>query len=197
MQEIILASSSPRRMEILKDLEIAYRVEEPSFDEEDYINKNLKQNDDFCELAKRLSFFKGESVAKSFPNNLVLSADTIVVVQERILGKPNNLHQAYEYLGLLSGKAHKVITGFSLMHINYNYFFSDHELTHVYVKELTEKDINRYLKEEYVMDAAGAYKIQSFFFKYIDKIEGFYHNVMGLPASRVYKAINVFFNKHY
>jgi len=193
LQEIILASSSPRRKEILEDLGIPHLIVASSINEEMVLSDNLKINYDLSNLAMKLSFLKAECVAKSFPNRLVLGADTFVAIQNQILGKPENLHQAYEYLRLLSGKVHQVITGFSIININRGYCLSDYDLTNVYVKDLLENDIKDYCKNENVLDAAGAYKIQSFLTKYVDKIEGFYHTVMGLPVSKVYRAISYFY----
>ncbi len=185
--KIILASSSPRRKELLQEMEIPFDAVHPNVNESITINMDLKQRD-VQQIAMGLSMLKALSVAKDYPSRLVLGADTLVSVDGDILGKPKNIKDGRRFLKLLSGRKHQVITGISWVHQLKRYSFTENALTHVYVNHLSDRNIEDYLESEKVLDAAGAYKIQGMFFKYINKLDGFYHNVVGLPMSLVYQS---------
>ncbi len=184
--KIILASSSPRRIELLQEMGIPFDAVHPNVNES-IINMDSRQKD-VQQVAIDLSMLKALAVARDYPRRLVLGADTLVSVDGEILGKPKDIEDGRRFLKLLSGRKHQVITGISWVYQLKNYSFSEYALTHVYVHRLSDREIEDYLESEAVLDAAGAYKIQGAFFKYIKKLDGFYHNVVGLPMSLVYQS---------
>lgn len=185
-KNIILASSSPRRKALLEKAGIVFKVRVSHADEE--IPGNIRAEGAPIYLAER----KAEIVQKlSADNELILAADTIVLLRDKILGKPENDQHAKEILRLLSGKAHQVITGVCLLHGEKKIMFS--ETTKVYFYHLTEAQINYYVENYHPMDKAGAYAIQEWLgLTGIEKIEGDYFNVVGLPIGRVIKEIEKF-----
>lgn len=180
---IILASKSPRRQELLSKMGFDFRVVLKEVDE---------SYPDGLEPAD-IALFISEKKAKAFDESLskgeiVLTADTIVAIDGKILGKPEDEDHAFEMLSLLSGKKHDVFTGVSLLKDGSLYSFS--ELTEVYFNELTEEQIRYYISTFKPFDKAGAYGIQEWIgLVAIDKLHGSYSNVMGLPTHRVYKEL--------
>lgn len=185
-KNIILASSSPRRKELLKRAGISFTIRVSHANEDVPLNLDLERVPEF--LAEK----KAEIVQKSSQSNeLILAADTIVLLNGEILGKPENEPHAKEILKKLSGKAHKVITGVCLYKGARKRIFS--ETTLVYFYDLTTAQINYYVKNFRPYDKAGAYAIQEWIgLTGIQKIEGDYFNVVGLPVSRVIKEIEGF-----
>ena len=197
---MILASGSPRRREILKEAGYKFDVipsnatEEASYKRPAYFVQELAtlKTNDVC--AKVLSedepyedgkYKKGEV--------LILGADTVVCLLDEILGKPKNEKDAFTMLKNLSGKRHCVYTGVSLIRIVDGKVVNRRSMyvrTAVLVSSLTDHEINEYIKTGECMDKAGAYAIQGKFAKHIEKIEGNYANVVGLPINEVYKLIN-------
>jgi septum formation protein len=174
---LILASNSPRRQEILTAAGIAYTIRPPDIVEEprpgerplDYVRRLAE------EKAFAIPIAKGE---------IVLAADTIVVLQEHILEKPRHQSDALRMLRLLSGQEHQVITGICLRAADAKVI--DVAVTKVRFIPLTEREIADYASSGEPMDKAGAYAIQGQASKFIDRIEGCYFNVVGLPMSLVY-----------
>ncbi len=181
---IILASSSPRRTEILKLANIIHKVI-PSTCKE-VIEEGLKP----IEVVQSLSYQKANNVFQDNKDSLIIGADTIVTIDNKILGKPHNEKEALEMLELLSGRTHEVITGVTI--INKNIHKTFYEITEVTVAKLSKKQIIDYINSEYIYDKAGSYAVQGEFCKYIDKINGDYYNVVGLPISRIYKELKEF-----
>lgn len=184
-EKIILASSSIRRIRLLEDLGIPFDPMSPEVDE-DKVLADYGLSLSCPELAMKLARLKAMSLANKHPDRLCLGADTLVTINGRVLGKPKNKEQATEYLRMLSGTYHQVITGFSWICLKDSFDVTDHTMTGVTVVKLSDGDIKEYLSRENVLDASGAYKIQSFFRRYIKKISGSFHNVVGLPVSQVY-----------
>lgn len=181
---IILASASPRRTEILKLAMIDHLVI-PSTCEE-VIENGLKP----FQVVESLSYQKAIDVFKNHQEDIVIGADTIVTINDLILGKPHSEDEAIQMLELLSGKTHQVITGVTIMSNNLVKTF--HEVTYVTFDELTINQIRTYIKSENVYDKAGSYAVQGTFCKFISKINGDYYNVVGLPISRLYKELKEF-----
>ena len=173
---IILASNSPRRTQILTLAQIYHQVV-PSACEE-----TIAQNLEPYEVVESLSYQKAADVAKKYPNDIIIGADTIVVIDNQILGKPKNEQEAILMLEKLSAKTHHVITGITILSKNRCKTF--HEITKVEIAQLSKQDIT-----------TGSYGIQGVFCKYITKIEGDYYNVMGLPIAKVYKELKEFNNE--
>ncbi len=198
MSQIILASASPRRKELLEQIGIEFEIC-PAKGEE-VITKT-----DPAEVVEELSRQKAEEVAAMLAaygenhkelvtpqDTIIIGADTVVAAGKEILGKPKDECDARRMLRLLSGRAHEVYTGVTLFFIDASgkmgeYVF--HETTKVYMKELSDLEIDRYVASGEPMDKAGSYGIQGKCAIYIDKIEGDYNNVVGLPVSRIYREL--------
>lgn len=173
---LILGSKSPRRKEILDLYNIPFKVYTKDIDED-------VEEVDPVKYAMKTAEKKGKSISCDFPEELVLCADTIVTINNAILGKPKNKQDAYQMISMLSGKDHYVVTGVYLgKKDNYELFY---ETTIVSVKKLTHEEIEEYISTKEPYDKAGAYGIQGLFGKYVTIKEGSYYNVMGLPIERV------------
>ncbi len=177
---IILASKSPRRTELLKKIVSHFEVKFSNIDE------NLNGGFAPHELAVKLSRLKAQSVSQNFNKGLIIGADSIVVLNSTILGKPKDAAEANEMLNKLSGKTHQVITGFSVLNASDMVFVSDHAVTDVKFRELTSREIQKYVKHNKPYDKAGAYGIQDEAGLFVEKINGCYFNVMGLPITKLY-----------
>ncbi|MBZ5525958.1 MAG: Maf family protein [Acidobacteriia bacterium] len=175
---LILASSSPRRQELLREAGIRFIVEAAEIDEA------LLGNEAAQPYALRLAQEKAEAVAKKFPQDLVLGADTIVVVDDEILGKPVDQQDAARMLRRLSGRAHQVFTAVSLV-VPGRGADTRSCTTQVHFRKLKEGEIQEYIAEQEPMDKAGAYAIQGGAAKWVTGLEGDYSNVVGLPLMLV------------
>ena len=181
--DIILASKSPRRREILENTKVRFSVKESQIDEIIKVNESPK------ETVMRLAYEKALEVANSNKDSLVIGADTIVVINEQILGKPKNEEEAYNMIKLLSGKTHYVITGFALINLSLNKKVIDCEVSQVTFKELSEECIKDYINTKESLDKAGAYGIQGYGGAFIEGINGCYYNVVGLPLNLLNKML--------
>ena len=177
--EIILASQSPRRKELLERMGIrSFTVMDSGVDEHE---EELLPPD---ELVCRLSERKAEAVAQRAPAGaVVIAADTVVSLDGAILGKPADKLEAFRMLSTLSGVRHQVYTGVTVMRDGEKQI--EHETTDVTFRELSEEEIERYLATGEPMDKAGAYGIQGYGALLVERIEGDYYNVMGLPVCRL------------
>lgn len=182
----ILASKSPRRQQLLQSLGINFEVKIKDIKEE--YPDNLKK--------EQIPVYLAELKAKAFQselkeNELLITADTIVCLQDKVLGKPVDYSDAYNMISCLSGKEHQVITGVSLTSsAKVKSFYS---LTSVLFNQLTEEEINYYITEFQPFDKAGAYGIQEWIGTIgIQHIEGSFYNVMGLPIQKLYEEIQKF-----
>ena len=176
---IILASASPRRKEILENANVKFSIVSSSIEETTLADESP------CQMAMRLAFEKGIDVASRKRSDLVISADTIVVLSNTVLGKPKDEKDAKKMISLLSGKTHQVITGISLIHLDSNKKIIDYVISNVKFKDLSEADINDYIKTKESLDKAGAYGIQGYGALLVEEIHGDYFNIVGLPISRV------------
>ena len=176
----ILASASPRRKNLLSQIGIEFSII-PSNINEDF--KLALPPEAFTEHWARK---KALNVSKNHPGSLIIGADTVVVLDGQILGKPKDENDSKEMLLKLSGKTHEVITGVSLIHIDSKIDITFNERTYVSIKTLTISNILQYIKIYKPFDKAGSYGIQDGFSMHIDKINGCYYNVMGLPVSKFY-----------
>jgi septum formation protein len=178
-QDFILASSSPRRKELLRMLGIEPRIIAPEADER--INPGESPED----FIRRVAISKGEAVYKpEFYDIPVISSDTIVLCENRIIGKPAGREEAYEFLRILSGNTHEVLTGVSIRYRGEAYY--DYARTRVEFSHIPESEILYYLDNEDYMDKAGAYAIQGKASVFIEKIDGCFFNVMGFPLNLFY-----------
>lgn len=185
-KRIILASKSPRRQELLKGLDIEFEIEVRSIDEiypEDLAAELVPE---FLSKLKA-SAFEGE-LSK---NDILITSDTIVILGDEILEKPKTEEEAKEMIRKMSGKIHTVVTGVALTSISKQEVFSDH--TKVTFTDLSDEEIAYYVSKYKPYDKAGAYGVQEWIgYIAIDKLEGSYYNVMGLPVHKLYRFLKQF-----
>jgi len=181
MKKIILASASPRRRELLKMIDIPFTVFPANVDE--VIDDSLSPQENVMNLAK----IKALHIAKVHRDAIIIGSDTIVVLDQCILGKPANADEAIHMLQSLSGKTHIVITGMTLLNnTDIDNFYSETKVTFY---NLSEKEIQDYVATNEPFDKAGAYAIQGKGAKFIQSIEGDYYTVMGLPIGQLYQKL--------
>lgn len=177
--ELILASESPRREMLLRQIGLKFQVEASGADE------NVPEGSSARELAEKLAVDKARLVASHRDSGLVIGADTVVVLDGRALGKPVDDAEAAEMLRSLSGREHQVITGVAVVDASSGQTRSDAVVTGVTFAPLSEDVIGRYVATGEPMDKAGAYGIQGFAALLIERIDGCYFNVVGLPLRRL------------
>ncbi|WAM30662.1 Maf family protein [Caldicellulosiruptor naganoensis] len=183
MKKVILASSSPRRIELLKQFGIKFEIIPSNVDE--VISHDLTPEENVKNLAKK----KGEEVLKRLgetaKDSLIISADTVVFIEGTILGKPSDEKQAFYMLKKISGKRHTVYTGVCVIDASKNHILADFEKSYVYIKQMSDEEILRYIQTGEPFDKAGAYAIQGFGSLIVEKIEGCFYNVVGLPLYKL------------
>ena len=179
--KIILASQSPRRAEILRMIGVSFKVESSNVHED--INQKIKQN----EIAINLSKAKAKKIAHKYPDKIIIGADTVVVFNKKIFGKPNDKNESKKMLKALSGNCHEVITGVTIMNEKSGIVKTFSETTKVFVQKIPTKQIEFYVNNYNTLDKAGSYGIQEWFSVWIEKINGCYYNVMGLPVHKLYR----------
>ena len=192
LKPLILASASPRREQLLNQIGLVFSVV-PSKVIEDF--SLALPPEAFTEHWARE---KAKYVAENNPDTMVVGADTIVVLNGKILGKPKNELDSFSMLQSLSGHTHEVITGMSFLKVDSDIDFTFNERTYVSFKTLSDSDIRYYIDNYNPLDKAGSYGIQDWFSVQIRQIEGCYFNVMGLPLSSFfshYRRLTNCFNK--
>lgn len=177
--EIILASASPRRKEILQNTKLKFEIQKSN------IKEVILENESPKDMVVRLAYEKAYDVAKNNRDKLVIGADTIVVLDNNILGKPKDKDEAYQMVKSLSNKTHEVITGISLINIKKGITINDYVTSLVTFKDLTEDSIKDYINTNESLDKAGAYGIQGYGALLVDSIQGDYFNIVGLPISKL------------
>ncbi|MDD3839613.1 MAG: Maf family protein [Clostridia bacterium] len=187
MHQIILASKSPRRVEILKELGMDVIVVPSDIDE------TLNCIDSPEQIVMDLALRKAKRVIDTgdMPG-IVIGADTIVVADGKILGKPDSIEDAYNMIKMLQGRYHNVITGVALIDSDTGRTIVDYQKTKVKIKTLSDSQIIKYLNKEKVFDKAGSYAIQGYGSVIVEKIDGCYFNVVGLPVSKLYDMLKKF-----
>jgi septum formation protein len=184
--KLILASSSPRRAEILTNAGLRFSVLSSAADESPYPGEAP------AALVQRLANAKADLVtARAVGPAIVLAADTVVVLDDKILGKPRSVEDARHMLQQLSGRTHSVLTGVALIRLPDRERRQFIESTLVHFRPITDEELSSYLATEEPYDKAGAYAIQGQAGRYIPRIEGCYFNVVGLPLSRVLTELQV------
>ena len=179
-KKIVLASGSPRRKEYLERYNLTFRIVVSEIDEE------VKDGESPLAYAMRMSKEKAESVVDGCAaNEIVLAADTIVVLHERILGKPADLSEAIGMLKDLNGCVHEVITAYAILHPANNRIIKNYSCTKVRFNQISLEHIRTYAESEEPLDKAGSYSIQNTGTFLVDSIEGSYNNVVGLPIEKV------------
>lgn len=189
MNKIVLASSSPRRKDILSMYNIEPIIVEPK------IKERISPNESPEEIAMALAFEKASYVAKKFNNGeIIVSADTIVACQDKMLGKPKNENEGIAMIQFLNNKEHEVITGISIIKANTNVKIVDYEKTIVKFRKLSDEKIRRYIKTNEYIDKAGGYGIQGYGGLLVEYIKGCYFNVVGFPISKFDYLLEKHFN---
>ncbi len=185
-KRLILASNSPRRIALLKSLGyqfdiMPHRIEEHGYD-----------NDLPTMLVQHLAFLKASDVAKRVDNSIIVSADTIVLHNKNIFGKPKDIHDARRILSILSDSEHDVVSGVCVIEAPSKKKLLRTAQTHIKMKRMTEEEIEMYIRSGEPIDKAGAYAIQGMGRKFIEKIDGSYSNAVGLPLEILQEMLSNF-----
>lgn len=175
MKQIILASTSPRRKELLEKTGLKFKIVSSNYEED----MSLKMRP--LILAKFLSKGKAEAVAKKYKNHIIISADTFVALNDELLGKPHTRDEAREMLKKISNKVVSIITGYTVIDTGDNKKISNVSEAKVYIKRLSSDEIENYIKTKEPLDKAGAFAIQGLGAVIIKKIEGDFFGIVGLP----------------
>lgn len=187
MRPIILASGSPRRQELLTNLGLDFKVIVSDVDE------SMGENMLPAQLVEKLAERKASAVAAEFSGEgLVIGADTIVILGNKLMGKPQDRSDAIEMLRELQGRSHEVFTGVAVIDVATGQSVVTHQATAVRFKPMTMEQIERYVDTGEPMDKAGAYAVQGKASIFIDSIRGCYFNVVGLPVAKLADALRVF-----
>lgn len=179
--QIILASESPRRKELFGKLGIPFEVQPSS------VNEEVEGEHTPEEFALSIAKLKATAIAEKNPHAVVIGADTTVRLGNELLSKPANNEEAKKYLQKLSGKVHNVITGVSIQGMGSSLGFTESTLVKFY--DLTDEQIDAYVATGDSLDKAGAYGIQTMGGLFVEKIQGDYNNVVGLPISRLFQTL--------
>ena len=194
MIKLILASSSPRRKELLSYLNIPFTCQQSNVDE------SILPEESPEEIVSRLAKLKAEIIAKKNPDALVLGSDTLVALalegnRYEILGKPTDKKDALRMLRKLQGREHLVFTGISLQHFEKKYFFDKSVISKVKFIKLSDQEILDYIETGEPMDKAGAYALQGIGSCFIESVEGSFTSVIGLPLSEIYQELQRYVNR--
>jgi septum formation protein len=187
IKNIVLASSSPRRRQLMESIGLHFIVDVERLEED-----RLVAGTDPHQEAARLSLKKARSVAARHPDAVIIAADTFGVLDGRYLGKPQNARHAVRMLKSMSGKCHKVISGFTIIDTSTNLIATRTVETQVYFRSLSLSEITAYVNTGEPLDKAGAYAIQGLGSVLVEKIEGDYYNVVGLPLCTLAVALKEF-----
>lgn len=193
--DIILASSSPRRKEILGNTNLKFKIIKSNIDEV------ILSKESPYQVVMRLAYEKSMDIAYSNRDKLIIGADTVVCLDDVILGKPKDELEAIEMIKKLSGKTHQVITGISLINLDANKKIIDYVVSYVKFKKLSHEDIIDYIQTNESLDKAGAYGIQGYGALLVEEIKGDYFNIVGLPISKLsdllkkHFSINLFYGE--
>jgi septum formation protein len=187
-RSVVLASKSPRRADILTAMGLTFSTQAPILNNEASYLTGSDIEGSLCRLAEA----KAMSVANSLTDVLVLGADTVVVSNTAILGKPRDTDDAFAMLRLLSGKAHTVYTGVALCCKQCHFMKSSVAKTTVYFRDIPDEEISMYIESGECTDKAGAYAIQGKAMVFVERIEGCYYNVVGLPVVQTIALFNAY-----
>jgi septum formation protein len=180
---LILASVSPRRRELLARLGVPFETVRPEYEEQHHPEEDPEAT------CRRLARGKAKQAARRFPEDLVVGADTIVILDDRVMGKPASLDEARRMLWALSGQTHLVKTAVALVCRDAEHRSVFIETTEVTFHHLEEDDVERYLSLDPPLDKAGAYGIQDWSGVFVQRVAGCYHNVVGFPLARFYRQL--------
>ena len=187
MELNILASKSPRRKNLLNKIGFKFSVVPSKYKE------NLNSNVPPEALAESLARGKAMKIAQIYKSNIIIGADTVVSLNDKLFGKPKDNQESFEMLKMLSGKSHEVITGVSIMLLSENIDYTFNQRTYVTMTNISDEEILTYINNFNPSDKAGSYGIQDGFSIFIKKINGCFFNVMGFPLSKFYQQYNNIF----
>lgn len=186
MKKIILASGSLRRKQILEQIQLPFDVIIGDYEED------MTLDLDPIELAKVLSLGKAQDVSQKCSEGIVIGADTFIALDGKIMGKPKDAQGACDMLRELSGKVHSVITGLTVIDAGNGEVISRAKEVRVHIKDLTDEEIQSYVDSGEPLDKAGSYAIQGLGSKIVEKIDGDYYAVMGLPICELCSVLSEF-----
>lgn len=186
MRKIILASSSPRRKQLLEMVGLKFETIHSDFDE--VLNPKLKPEDQ----PAYLSLEKAKKVALENPDAIIIAADTDVIIENKILGKAKDTKDAKRMLSFLSGKIHTVVTAFTILDSKSKKIITKSISTKITLRNISQKEIDWYIKTEKPFDKAGAYGIQDRAALFVEKIDGDFFVVVGLPIFELFKTLKQF-----
>lgn len=184
--KLVLASASPRREEILEKLNLKFTTVPSKIDENNFKDSNP------VELVKTLAVEKAKSVSELVEDALIIAADTVVVYNDQVLGKPEDQADAEKMLKKLSAKQHQVITGIAVLNSQSKESYVDHNITDVKMTNISEQEISDYVETGEPLDKAGSYAIQGLGGLFVEEIRGSYYSVMGLPIHQLAKILDKF-----
>jgi septum formation protein len=179
MRKIILASKSKARQALLKQIGLRFRVHESRVQERNKFEGRV------ADLVRQNALLKARAVAAKYDSGVVIAADTVVRVGRKIIGKPRNLRNACRTLRLLSQKPQWVYTGVAVIDIDHQKSLTTFDKTKVFMCPLTEEQIKNYFKKVSPLDKAGSFDIQGLGSVFIDRVEGCFYNVVGLPLAKL------------
>lgn len=186
MKKIILASTSPRRKMLMEILEIPFEVMASEYEED--MTLPMPPG----ELVKHLSFGKAQAVAKKVQNAIVIGSDTFILCEGQVLGKPHASERAKEMLRMLSGKKHTIYSGLAMIDTDSGKTITDVSTTDVYFADMSDEEIDWYVKTKEPLDKAGGYALQEKGSAFIKRIDGDYQAAIGLPLRLVVKYLKQF-----
>ncbi len=185
MKKIILASTSPRRLALLKEMGIEFEVKAPSY------NENILGKKFSYKLIEETAEKKGLSVLENLRDaEIIISADTVVIMENEVLGKPKDFNDAFKMLSKLNGKTHKVVTGVCIIDVEKNQKIIKSQTSKVTFNKLQDEEIKDYINTKKPYDKAGAYGIQELPAGFIKEIKGEYNNIVGLPTELLKQMLN-------
>jgi septum formation protein len=182
----VLASASPRRKELLEQIGVRIEVDPADYDEDKASVSEPR------EMARELSLGKARAAARKHRKAIIIAADTLVVLGGRVFGKPHTNAQAREMLRALNGRTHSVVTGFTILDTESGKVVSRSVETRVHMKKATLREVDAYVRTKEPLDKAGGYAIQGRGAVLVDRIEGDYSNVVGLPLSALAESLRKF-----
>lgn len=186
MRKIILASTSPRRKELLESVGLQFDVVHAKYEED------MSGHIDPEKVVRMFSYEKAASLTSDYPDALIIAADTIVHINDTVYGKPSSLEEAKTMLASLSGKIHTVYTGYTVLDTKTDIYKTEVSKTEIKLAELTSENIETYFKKVPPLDKAGAYAIQGLGSTFTEWIKGEYTNVVGLPLASLTKTLKEF-----
>jgi len=185
-ERIVLASQSPRRIELLKKAISHFEVLSSNIDE--IFDSYLTPQETVIQLSQR----KAEQLTSQIDQGIIIGADSVVVIDNQILGKPKDYRESFDMLRLLSGKLHNVYTGISVIKMPARIVVSDFEVTEVKFRDLESWEIEKYIETNRPFDKAGSYGIQDDASVFVESIQGCYYNVVGLPLTKLFLILKRF-----